>query len=126
MNGSAIIEAEVEIRDDRGELVTSVGGEDASRRVQMMRPSEKYRSLLGDANSKVNVNLSESLGGPYGYSSVKLSVSVTLTCNQDPDTIQLAKQYCMDECLDFLDGNIGAAYKMLNDHLKRHYDGAMQ
>lgn len=121
MRDAAFIEADIELCDERGNVIVQVGGQDASRKVQIMRTNDKYKAILGDANAKVNVNLSESIGGPYGYSNVKISVSVTLSCDQNADSMQMAKQYCLDECLDFLQSNIGVAYEMLNDHLKMHY-----
>lgn len=121
MNGTAMIEASVEITDPDGNVIVDVDGQSASRKVQIMRENDRYKRILGDANAKINVNLSESIGGPYGYSSVKISVSVTLSCDQNTDSVQSAQKYCLDECVEFIESNISLAYQMLTDHLKRHY-----
>jgi hypothetical protein len=121
MKGHAVIEANIEIIDNDGMVIVEVDGQPASRKVQIMRQNDKYKAIMGDTQAKVNVNLSESIGGPYGYSNAKISVSVTLTCDQSTDSVQKAQQYCLDECVEFIETNIGLSHQMLVDHLKRHY-----
>lgn len=121
MRGAALIEASIDLIDPDGYPIIESGGQLASRKVQIMRDNDKYKAILGDGNARVNVGLDESIGGPYGYSSVKIRMSVTLTCDQNAESVQQAKQYCFDECMDFIEGNLGIAHKMLVDHLERFY-----
>lgn len=121
MNGYELIEADIEIIDHQGKVIIEVDGQQASRKVQIMRTNDRLKAILGDANARVNVSLSESIGGPYGYSNVKISVSVTLACDQNAESVTKAQQFCLDSCSEFLESNVGFAHKQLTDHLARYY-----
>lgn len=122
MKGHARIDATIEIIDQDRIPIASVNGEPASRRIQAMRTNDKYKALMGDGNARVNVGVDESIGGPYGYSSVKIRVSVTLSCDQNEETVKQAERACLDECLVFIEDNVGAAYAMLSNHLDLLYN----
>lgn len=121
MKGHARIDATIEIIDHEGMIIDFVGEQQASRKIQIMRQNDRYKALMGDAHARVNVGIDESIGGPYGYSNVKIRVSVTLVCDQNEKTIKEAEKACLDECMNFIEDNIGVAHKMLKDHLDLYY-----
>jgi hypothetical protein len=112
------LDATIYIMGMDGNQINDIGGEPASRELRMS--SDRYKSMLGDGNANVRVGLSEKFAGPYGYSSVRLDVTVSIRCDQTTEAIQQAKAAAYEECLVFMDHYIGSAYTVLKDHLETH------
>lgn len=117
----AIIEGTVELFDADGVLVEMVDGAIASKRVKIVRQNDQMKAIMGDGQARVSVGVDEGIGGPYGYSSVKVRVHVTLACDQNAETVTKAQQLCFDQCTGFIEDTIGVAHDMLCAHLKQHY-----
>lgn len=113
------IEATIHVCDRAGELIDTVGGVLFSREMSMSK--DTYKALLGDGSAGVRIGLSEKIGGPYGYSSVRLDVSVSIRCDQSQEGIEAAQVAAYNECLAFMDNNLTNTYKMLRDHLEQNY-----
>jgi len=78
----------------------------------------KYRKLLGDQKARAHCGIRETLGGP-AFSSVQITLSAELTCNQDEQTIRQAQVLMYEECLPVLDDLLEDAYDGLITRLKR-------
>jgi len=117
-----ILEGTVELFDADGVLIEKVNEQIASKKVKnIMRQNDHMKALLGDGNARVTVGVDEAMGGPYGYSSVKVRVSVTLSCDQNAESVTKAQQICFDQCTNFVEDNISVAHTMLCAHLKANY-----
>jgi hypothetical protein len=109
---------EIVVRDDNGDVIDKVGDEFASwERTIFMK--DKFRQLIGDSGARVSISVSERIGGPYGYSSVSVNVTVTLSCDQNVATVREAEQQAFQEAAGFADENIEKAYAMLEAHLEK-------
>lgn len=111
----------VETRDHQGDVVDSINGVDTSYEQEVALAKDKFKQLIGDANARTSVSVSARMGGPYGYSSVSVNCSVTLTCNQDDDTIQEAKMAAFQEAFGFIDVAMPQCMALLNAQLEEHY-----
>lgn len=76
--------------------------------------ADRYEKILGNGKAKVRREITETLGGP-NYSSVRITVSVEITCNQDESTIQEASQMLHQELIILLEEDVGASYEKLLD-----------
>jgi hypothetical protein len=121
VKGHAVIDANVTLYDNHGEIVSTVNGELATRTIKTMRTSDKYKSLMGDGHARVSVRMDENMGGPYGYSSVKIGINVSLVCDQNEKSIADASQACLTEAMNFIDATMPTAHKMLVEHLELIY-----
>lgn len=111
----------VETLDHRGDVVDSINGVDTSYEQEVALAKDKFKQLIGDANARTSVSVSSKMGGPYGFSSVSVSCSVTLTCNQDDKTIQEAKMAAFQEAVGFIDVTMPHCMALLNAQLEEHY-----
>lgn len=116
---NAEIEATIHVCDMAGELIDRIGDLVISREMSMSK--DTYKALLGDGSANVRVGLSEKMGGPYGYSSVRLDVSVSIRCDQSSDAISAAQTAAYNECLAFMDNHLTNTYALLKDHLEKNY-----
>lgn len=80
---------------------------------------DKYEELLGRGEGRISVTLGETLPGPIGYSSIKVSVTITLTCQQDSETMAKARGLAFEEGIDFLDTYCDKAVQVLGAHIDR-------
>lgn len=124
---TADIHASVVVYGHEGELLTTgASGEPISWERREVKKSDKYKKIYGDGNARVNVGLSETLGGPYGFSSVQVRVSVSVSCNQDVETVREAEGMLLADCMAFVDDTMTTAHDMLCTHLDQIYDKAQQ
>lgn len=114
MKGAAKIYIEVLVNND-GDLVAEVGDKPASWERTIVRHKDEYKKIIGDGNARVSVTLSERIGAEH-YSSCSVSATVTLTCNQDQETIQRAEKMALNEGLAFLDEHVPVAWELLTQH----------
>lgn len=80
-------------------------GRDLCFEVNMQEPNDnkdKFKVLVGDALSRVSVSVSEKISGP-SYSSMSISVTVTLTCDQSEKILAESRELALGECLGFID-----------------------
>lgn len=103
-----------------GRAIPEIDGRPASyRRTTVKKYEDDLEKVVGNGQARVSVSLNETVGGPEAYSSVRLGVHVTLTCNQDADTIKVAHDLAFQECVGALDSTIDDAMKMLVTHIER-------
>lgn len=121
MRAGALLEATVEAFDQHGNLIEKVNDQQVSRKVQLMRQNDQMKALMGDGQARVSIGLDEHIGGPYGYSGVKLRVNVTIACDQNVDTVTKAQGLALDQCMSFIEDNIKVTYDLLCAHLKANY-----
>lgn len=87
----------------------------------MTKDSDSYKKLIGDGNAKVAISINERIGGPYGYSSVGVNILVTVTCNQDENTIRAAEKLAFNEVAEAMDSYLPKAHQILCAHLGELY-----
>lgn len=122
--GAAIIDVSCIFFSDRrgaGITIDEIDGEPLSKGFKIVREKDEYKALLGDGNARVSVGFDENIGAPYGYSSVKIRVNVSINCDQNRDTIQKATSMAFDECVACADDVIKKAYDVLVVHLGKLY-----
>lgn len=102
--------------DANGDLIPAL-----SKETKIVRTNDEYKKIIGDGNARVSVGLDESIGGPYGYSSVKLRFNITMACDQNRDSIQKASELGFQEGVQFLEDHVESAHKLLVSHLERVY-----
>jgi len=74
--------------------------------VNMNSPQkDRLKALVGDGLARVSVSVSEKVSGP-DYSSMSISVTVTMTCDQNEKTVATAREEALGECLTFLDAQL--------------------
>ncbi len=117
----AVRHVTVETKDHNGDVVDVIRGQDVSYEQEIVLAKDKYKQLIGDGNARTSIAVATRMGGPYGYSSVSVNCSVTLTCNQDEATIQEAKMAAFQECVEFCDTTMGHCMMLLNAQLAEHY-----
>jgi hypothetical protein len=106
----------VSLYDARGDKI-----EGLSTETKIVRTNDAYKKIIGDGNARVSVGLDESIGGPYGYSSVKLRFNVTMSCDQNEEALEKAAELGFQDAVKFLDDHIDSAHKLLTSHLERVY-----
>ena len=84
-----------------------------------MVEKDQYKAILGDGNARVSVGFDENIGDPNSYSSVKVRVNVTITCDQNRGTIQKAQEMAFQECVAFSDDAVKKGFDVLIAHLKQ-------
>lgn len=109
-----------DFKDRDGAPLLDSEGASVSYKRSVVRTKDEIKMLIGDANARVSVSLSETVPGPYGYSNLKVSVTVTLNCDQNQKTIEQAENAALQECIAFLDTSVDTGYALLTSHLKRH------
>jgi hypothetical protein len=77
-----------------------------------MTMSDPVKKVLGDGKARVSVSLAHKVGGPH-YSSVSLSVNVSLSCGQDTDNVEEARELALAMATEFIEVNLGACYEHL-------------
>lgn len=106
----------VEPRDIRGNLI-----EEAAMEATMQKHPTKHdalAALAGDSKARVEVTLSEKIGGP-SYSSLGVYVTVTLTCNQDQSTVFKASTEAHHVASALLEEYIEAGIPVLFNHIDK-------
>ncbi len=114
MNYSARVVTEP--RGLRGELL-----EESAAEFTMKKHPTKHDALValaGDGKAKVEVTLSEKVGGPQ-YSSLGVYVTVTLSCNQDSGTVHAASTEAHHIASALLEEYIEAGIPVLLNHIDR-------
>lgn len=66
--------------------------------------------MVGDGMARVSVSASQTMGLP-NYGSAKLSVTVTLTCDQSDDSVRLVQEKALYLCGEFLNEHFPACYE---------------
>jgi len=112
----------VTVRDRDGEEIKYIGDVMASHTKTEVKTGDLYAEVYGNGAARVSVGLGEKIGGPYGYSSVDVRVNVTLTCNQDEETLTRAAHLAFRECVSVTDDIIDKSMTMLKHHLERNYE----
>lgn len=82
--------------------------------------ADKFTALItgGNKTAKVRREISETIGGP-GYSSVKVSTSIEVTCDQSEPVIKEAAQLVLAEASILNEEGITQAYAGLLAHRKK-------
>jgi len=79
---------------------------------------DKFEALLtGNKTAKVRREISETIGGP-GYSSIKVSTSIEVACDQREASIRTAAEALIQECTYLNEDGILKAYEGLRLHRK--------
>lgn len=79
--------------------------------------ADTFKVLVGDGKARVKREITETLGGPR-YSSVKVSTSIEVTCDQSRDTIQKAALEVFAEAQILNDEAVELAWSKLQEHIK--------
>lgn len=111
------IHVSVETCDRYGDLCTDINLTWEAT-MQHTKAKETFSQFAGDGKAKVSISLSEKIGGPQ-YSSVSVMVTVSLTCNQDEETINKAAGAAHTHTISLLDSYIEDALDGLHAHLER-------
>lgn len=80
-------------------------------------PDKFSKLLTGNKTAKVGREIVETIGGP-GYSSVKVSTYIEVTCDQSEKIIKEAAKHCLDEALILNEEGILDGYAKLLEHRK--------
>lgn len=105
----------IEVWDDEGQAVLPLCVK------QYLTPSDLYMPdtfndlLVGTKTAKVRREVSETIGGP-GYSSVKVSTSIEITCDQSEKSIRTAATLLYAECAILNEEGILGAFEGLINH----------
>lgn len=79
---------------------------------------DKFSALLtGNKTARVRREISETIGGP-GFSSVKVSTSIEVLCDQSETRIKEAAEVCLAEASILNEEGITQAYAGLLSHRK--------
>jgi len=84
---------------------------------------DKFKDLLGDENARVSVSFNERMGGSHGFSSVGVTATVTINCDQSEGVISEAQEVAFRTAVDFADAHLGGAMELLEAHLSDYYRG---
>lgn len=114
------IRVKVHLSDQNGAPLLDAEGAPVSYEVTHMRQKDELKALVGDGQARVSVSLSEKMSGPYGYSSINVSVTVTMNCDQSVEYVRKAEEAALQECLGFLDTAVDTGYASLTSHLARY------
>lgn len=107
------IRASVETRDLAGNVIDDVESSwEATMTTKHPTKHDALASLLGDGKAKVEVTLSDKVGGP-AYSSTTVYVTITLSCNQDEKTVMRAASEAQTMAASLLSEYIEDASKTL-------------
>lgn len=100
--------------------------ESAAMEATMQKHPTKHdalTALAGDGKAKVEVTLSEKIGGPQ-YSSLGIYVTVTLSCNQDTGTVHKASTEAHHIASALLEEYVEAGIPVLFNHIDKLGDKA--
>lgn len=77
---------------------------------------DRFAALMaGDGRAKVRREIGETIGGP-GYSSVRVSTSIEICCDQNSAAIQKAAEAIYQECVYLNEDGVLQAYEGLLNH----------
>lgn len=107
----------VEVFDDRGDPVEDLCTKIYFTENELYMPDKFNKLLSGTKTARVRREISETIGGP-GYSSVKVSTSIEVLCDQSDAMIKEAAQTCMAEVAILNEEGVLKAYSGLLAHRK--------
>jgi hypothetical protein len=115
---------DVEIRDGNKDVLYTIGPHIATYRdthyESIMASKDEYKQLLGDAQARVSIGMDEKIAGPH-YSSVSIRVNITVSCDQETESIRRAQEMLTKEAMAYLEGHYEQAMERLREHLKHLY-----
>jgi len=80
--------------------------------------ADAFKPLVGDGKARVRREITETLGGPR-YSSVKVSTSIEITCDQSKDKIEKAAREAYAEAQILNDEALELAWDRLGQHIEK-------
>lgn len=109
----------VEVWDREGDPILELSQKRYLTTEDLSMSADKFNALLtGTKTAKVKREVSETIGGP-GYSSVKVSTSIEVTCDQSEKSIKDAAKHCLAECAILNEEAVLGAFEALLDHRKK-------
>ena len=82
--------------------------------------NDPYAAFNSDGPAEVEIGVTETLSGPQNtYSSINVSVRVSMRCDQTKEQIEAAKQLLFAEGLKALSHYIDPHYEQLLQHLQK-------
>lgn len=82
--------------------------------------NDPYAAFNADGPAEVEISVTETLSGPQNtYSSVNVSVRVSMRCNQTKEQIDAAKKLLFAEGLKALNHYVDPHYEQLLQHLQK-------
>jgi hypothetical protein len=107
----------VEVWDDRGEPVEALCGQFVFA-VEHLYMGDKFKDLLvGNKSTRVRREVAETIGCA-GFSSIKVSTSIEVTCDQNEKSVKAAAAAIYDECALLNEDAIMKAHEGLMMHRK--------
>lgn len=108
----------VEVWDDAGDPITDLCVKFYMTEKDLYM-ADKFTALItgGNKTAKVRREISETVGGP-GYSSIKVSTSIEVTCDQSEPVIKEAAQVALAEASILNEDGVMKAFAGLLDHRK--------
>jgi hypothetical protein len=79
--------------------------------------ADVFKSLSGDGKAKIRREITETLGGPR-YSSIKVTTSIELTCDQSQPVIRRAAKEAMAEVQILNEEALTVSWEKLREHVK--------
>jgi len=108
----------VEVWDVEGEPVEELSSKSYLTEKDLYMSADKFASLTaGNKLARVRREISESIGGP-GYSSIRVSTSIEVACDQHEASIKAAAEATIAECTILNEEAILKAYDGLKAHRK--------
>lgn len=108
----------VEVWDDNGDPLVDLCGKLYLTEKELFM-SDKFSALLtgGNKTAKVRREIGETIGGP-GFSSIRVSTSIEVTCDQSEPIIKQAAQAALAEAAILNEEGVMQAYAGLLAHRK--------
>ncbi len=104
-----------EVWDDDGDPISDLCAKFYLTKKDLYMPDKFNKLLTGNKTAKVGREVVETIGGP-GYSSVKVSTYIEVTCDQSEKIIKEAAKHCLDEAFILNEEGIKAGYAGLLAH----------
>lgn len=108
----------VEVWDVEGEPIEELCSKSYLTEKDLYMSTDKFASLTaGNKLARVRREISEKIGGP-GYSSIQVSTSIEVACDQHETSIKAAAEATMAECAILNEEAILKAFEGLKAHRK--------
>lgn len=107
----------VEVWDSNGDPIEDLCKKTYLTEENLYMPDKFNALLTGNKTAKVGREVVETIGGP-GYSSVKVSTYIEVTCDQSESRIKEAAKHCLAEAFILNEEGIMTGYAGLLQHRK--------
>lgn len=107
----------VEVFDNAGDPILDLCVKKHLSPEALYMPNEFVPPRAGQKGAVVRREIAELIGGP-GYSSVRVSTSIEVTCEQTPEAINITAKNVLAECVILNEEGVLDAYGGLLQHRK--------